>query len=209
MRFALAAWLWAALLLLSAPASAATGVAQLNEFFNGLKTLKADFQQTVADAQFATPQSATGTLAISRPGKFRWDYREPYQQLIVADGKKVWIYDVDLEQVTVKSLGETLGNTPALLLSSDEPLERNFSLKDLGDQDGLAWVELDPKDSDVSFSRIRLGFNGGVLRKMELLDNLGQTTLLSFKKVQRNPSLDAGLFRFAPPQGVDIFNATE
>lgn len=190
-------------------ARAQTALDRLHIFFTGLKTLKADFKQTVQGARFTTEESSQGSFVIARPGKFRWHYQIPYEQLIVSDGKKVWIYDVDLEQVTVKPLGATLGNTPALLLSGEQPLEQNFVIKDEGERDGLAWVSLQPKQTDVSFTKLRLGFGPETLRVMVLEDNLGQTTWLEFNSMQRNTRVDPALFHFEPPAGVDVFDAVE
>ena len=150
------------------------------------------------------PQQASGTFAFSRPGKFRWVYEKPYAQLLVGDGSKLWAFDQELNQVTTKKLGQALGNTPAAILAGDNSLDKNFVLKDAGDADGLEWVEATPKSDDSSFERIRMGFAGGQLKAMVLHDNFGQTTALQFGQIERNPSLDAGLFRFVPPKGADV-----
>lgn len=202
---------WLVVLIMTAcfaiPAQAA-GIDRLQEFFRNLSTLQASFEQRMSDARFATTGPSRGNFVISRPNKFRWEYVAPYHQLIVADGKQIWIYDEDLEQVTVKPLGKTLGDTPALLLSGAEPLEKNFSLTEGGTQDGLQWVELTPRAEETGFSRIRLGFDA-TLRRMELLDALGQTTQLEFDQVQRNAKVDPKLFVFKPPAGVDVLPAGE
>lgn len=183
---------------------AGSGHDRLQHFFNNLTGLRADFTQTVIDAHSVTIQNATGTLQLSRPGKFRWDYRTPYEQLIVADGVKVSIYDTDLEQVTVKLLDETIGNMPALLLSNDQPLEDSFKISELGLKDDLEWLELEPRAQDTSFEKIRLAFDEHTLQVMELVDNFGQTTQLRFSHVQRNPSIDPAIFDFMPPPDVDV-----
>ena len=195
-------------LALAGPASA-DGIARLKDFFDGLKTLKADFTQTVEDAQFSTLRKQQGNLAIQRPGKFYWRYQKPYEQVIIADGKQIWIYDKDLEQVTVKPQGNALGDTPALLLSGGQDLEKRFRLRDLGDYEGLTWVELKPREQKANFQLIRLGFDGKTLRRMDMLDSLDQSTHLTFDHVQRNVPVDESLFEFEPPDGVDVFSADQ
>jgi outer membrane lipoprotein carrier protein len=144
-----------------------------------------------------------------RPGKFRWDYAEPYQQQIVADGSKIWIYDADLEQVTVKKADAQLGNTPGQLLSTDKPLEESFVIEQMETKRGIDWVRLTPRDNDVNFTEIQIGFDKKNLREMQLVDNLGQTTRLVFSNVKRNVAIDKNKFVFSAPQGVDVFQADE
>lgn len=190
--------------LLPMPLLAGTGIDRMQEFFNEITTIRADFTQVVVGPRNKTLQETTGSMLISRPGRFRWDYQKPYQQLIIADGQKVWLYDADLEQVTVRKMDTALGNTPALLLSSDTNIEENFSVKELGMEHNLAWVELTPKNTEGGFERLVLGFDEQNLRQMELQDAFGQLTRLTFSKIERNPVLDPGLFEFVPPQGVDV-----
>lgn len=186
-----------------------TAVEVLQNFFKNLKTLSADFKQSVENSQLSTVELSKGKLWIERPGKFRWDYKTPYLQEIVSDGKKIWIYDADLEQVTVKTIDQTLGNTPALLLSDNKPLTDSFTINEAGQFDGLSWVELVPKDTDAGFSSIRLGFDKQQLVEMLLKDNLGQMTMLTFKQVKRNKTVDAKLFQFTPPPGADVFDTSQ
>lgn len=195
-----------ALLLWAATVSfaEAAGRERLDAFFNDVRALRGGFTQTVLDPRMRVTEEAQGTFALQRPGKFRWDYKAPYHQLIVADGDKVWIYDIELEQVTVKRLDEAVGNTPAQLLSSGEGLEKSFDITEQGSADGLDWVELTPKQQDSSFARVRLGFDARDLRRMELVDNFGQTTRLRFSQLERNPKLVPSLFEFRPPPGVDV-----
>ncbi|HHM05047.1 MAG TPA: outer membrane lipoprotein chaperone LolA [Gammaproteobacteria bacterium] len=185
-------------------AAQASGPERLADFFDGLTTLRAEFRQTVQDVRLNVNEQASGTVMIQRPGRFRWDYREPYEQLIVADGEKIWMYDVDLEQITVKPLDDTLGDTPAQLLSTTRPLEESFTVFDDGQADGLEWARLLPKSKDGNFQQVRLGFDGQTLRRMELQDSFNQTTRLDFSAVERNPPLDPAAFRFVPPPGVDV-----
>lgn len=183
---------------------------KLHTFFQDVKTMRADFKQTVLDARFQTAKSATGVLEIQRPGKFRWDYKSPYEQTIVADGKKLWIYDKDLEQVTVKPMNVVLGNTPAMLLSGGQSLEKNFEIKELSSHEaGLEWLELLPKDRDANFKNVRLGFGAKYLEQMMLLDSFDQTTQLIFTNIQYNLKIDPQVFKFIPPKGVDVIGDTE
>lgn len=187
-----------------ANAQAAPANERLQRFFSEVKSLRADFEQTVVDAKGKTIQEAKGTLSLQRPGKFRWDYRVPYQQVIVADGRKIWVYDSDLEQVTVKPMDAALGGTPAQLLSGTRPLEQDFTIASLGPRGGLEWLELMPKAKEKEFERVRLAFDQNDLRLMEVADSFGQVTLLKFSAIQRNPVLDHKTFTFVPPKGVDV-----
>jgi outer membrane lipoprotein carrier protein len=189
--------------VLSSPLLAG-GVEQLHAFLDGAKTGKAVFSQTVINKSGRTPQKASGSLLFARPGKFRWTYDKPYYQLIVGDGEKLWVYDKDLNQVTVKKLGAALSASPAALLSGDKAWDEKFVLKNAGQSDGLDWLEAMPKAEDGTFASIRIGLSGNLPRTMELRDNFGQTTLLNFEKFERNPAIDDGQFRFAPPKGADV-----
>jgi len=180
------------------------GNVQLQTFFQDLKTLSADFEQQVVDTDGAQIQQARGHMWLQRPGRFRWDYQQPYHQLIVGDGQQVWVYDEDLEQVTVRPVDKTLGQTPALLLSSDKPILDAFSVTALGNRDGSDWLLLQPRDSDAAFDELRLGLADGRLQAMELRDGLGHTTLLQFSKLRRNKPIDPQQFIFVPPDGIDV-----
>lgn len=187
------------------PAWAQAGaVDQLHDFLKTTKTLRAEFTQTVIGRSGRKPQQSAGVVAISRPGKLRWEIRKPYPQLVVGDGEKIWIHDPELQQVTVRKADKALGASPAALLAGSNELERNFSLRDGGEADGLQWVEATPRAGDSGFERIRLGLSGSELRAMELQDSFGQTTLISFAKIERNPALPVATFRFVPPAGADV-----
>ena len=173
-------------------------------FFEQVQSLRAHFTQELVQAGSGTLQRSSGEVVLQRPGRFRWDYREPFRQVIVADGERLWFYDTDLEQVTVKDLEEGLGGTPAALLTSRRPLDESFKLAELPAVDGLARAELRPKARDGNFESIQLGFRGGELESMEIIDSFGQLTRLGFSAVERNPKLDPALFRFTPPAGVDV-----
>jgi chaperone LolA len=185
-------------------AAHAGGVDRLQAFIAGAKTAEADFTQTVVDKNGRVTQQASGKMAFARPGKFRWDYNKPYEQVIVGDGVKLWLYDTDLEQVTVRSLGDVIAGTPAALLAGDNAIEKYFVLKDAGEADGLEWLDATPKNRDTSFERIRMGFKGDLLMQMELFDTFGQRTTLKLSKMVRNPGIPASRFLFAPPKGADV-----
>jgi outer membrane lipoprotein carrier protein len=185
-------------------AAADTATQRLHAFITEVHTLSADFDQTVLDPNHKQIQSAQGTLYLQRPGRFRWDYITPNKQLLVGDGKKVWFYDAELEQVTVKNQDAALGGSPAMLLSGDQPLEQSFKVTERGAKDGLDWLELSPKTKDTEFSTVRLGFRADALEAMDLTDGFGQTTHLHFTHQQRNPPLKSDLFKFVPPEGVDV-----
>lgn len=182
----------------------AGAVDQLHDFLKSTKTLKAEFAQAVIAKNGRKPQQSSGIVAISRPGKLRWEIQKPYPQLVVGDGEKIWIHDPELQQVTVRKAGQAIGGSPAALLSGSNELEKNFTLKDVGEAEGLNWVEATPKVTDSGFERVRLGFSGSDLKAMELLDSFGQTTLIRFSKMERNPALPATTFKFTPPPGADV-----
>lgn len=192
--------------LFSSHPALADAQARLATFVSQTKGFKANFSQTVTDRAGRKTQESSGTLFFSRPGKFRWVYQKPYAQLLVGDGKRLWIYDEDLDQVTVRKLDLAIGDSPAALLAGENDIEKRFNLKDAGTKDGLDWVEAAPKSQEGSFEMVLLGFKGDNLRAMELKDNFGQTTLLRFSNLERNPSLGSSLFRFTPPKGADVIS---
>ena len=183
----------------------ATAVASLKNFVDKVQTFRAGFSQTLLDQNFRVLQKSGGSMLFARPGKFRWSYDTPYQQLIVGDGEQVWFYDQDLEQVTARKLDITLGSTPAALLAGGKTIEQDFDLQEIEAQGELEWLEASSKSEDTSFELIRLGFSRtGELREMILRDNLGQLTWLIFSQTEHNPALPDDLFQFTPPAGVDI-----
>jgi len=179
-------------------------VEQMQHFLSAVHSLKADFTQVVMDPNLRKVKQSHGTLLIKRPNRFRWDYATPNKEIIVADGKNVWMYDVELQQVTVKPLDGTLAASPAVLLSGSNDVGENFKIKDLGENGGMAWVQLIPKVKDTDFRDVRLGFRNGVVAVMELKDALGNLTRISFEHVKVNPSLSDDQFRFTPPPGADV-----
>jgi outer membrane lipoprotein carrier protein len=188
----------------AAPQTAQAGQQKVESFLQGLDGLQAQFKQTLTDSSGQPTEEASGTLAISRPDRFRWDYREPYSQVIVADGARIWIYDSDLEQVTVRKLDETLSATPAMLLSGRSNLSDNFTVTQASREGTVEWIRMEPRRDDTDFKWVRLGFEGAVLKYMQLADKLGQTTSLEFSNVERNPPLDPSRFTFTVPPGADV-----
>jgi outer membrane lipoprotein carrier protein len=191
-------------LLLVATLADAASLDRLREFVRETQTARASFIQTVTDRNGRMVQRATGELAIARPGHFRWTLEKPYQQILVGDGERVWVFDPDLNQVVVRRNDRALGSTPAALLAGKEDVERAFDWKDLPAANGLDWLGAKPKDQESSFTEIRLGFNAGGLAALEVTDNFGQHTLVSLFNLERNPKLSPDLFKFTPPKGADV-----
>jgi outer membrane lipoprotein carrier protein len=193
-----------AVLLLSSVAQAAGSIEKLKAFAAQTQSARATFTQTVQGKDGATVQTASGKLVFARPGKFRWEYEKPYQQTIVGDGQKLWVYDKDLNQVTVKKIEGALGSSPAALLAGSNDIEQYYNLDAKGSKGGLDWLEAYPRDEESMFSKVRMGFKGNMLDTMELYDHMGQVTLIRFAKLQRNPKLGDDLFTFTPPTGADV-----
>lgn len=185
------------------------GVEKLNQFVNKVQTFEAHFQQTVLGPDGNVIEQAEGEFQLERPGKFRWDYQQPYPQQIVADGERIWFYDVDLEQVTVKSQQEALADTPATLLSGDIVPEDKYDIQSLPSNDGLQWVQLMPKEQDSNFQAVTLAFDGNTLNQMVMRDSFDQRTRLSFSQVRENPEFNNDTFAFTPPAGIDVVGDTE
>ena len=182
----------------------ADGVSSLLDFFNNTNTMRAQFSQVVNDKQGRKEQEVEGTMQLQRPNKFRWDYKKPYEQQIVSDGKQVFLFDTDLQQVTIRELSKALGSSPAAMLAGGGDVEKSFILKNAIRKDGLTWVLALPKDKDSGFDRVLLGFKADKLRKMELYDSFNHITLITFNEVERNPVLQDSTFLFTPPKGVDV-----
>jgi outer membrane lipoprotein carrier protein len=195
---------WAVCAFAAQPGDVDVGRKRVESFLDGLQGLQADFQQVLTDRSGRAIDEASGVLAIRRPNRFRWDYREPYEQVIVADGSRIWLYDSDLEQVTVRKLDDTLSATPAMLLSGEGKLEENFAVTNVENDGGVQWVHMEPKRGDTDFKSVRLGFEGAMLKHMQLADKLGQTTRLTFTNVEQNPVLDPSRFTFTVPPGADV-----
>jgi outer membrane lipoprotein carrier protein len=186
------------------PSARADGITQLKSFYAATRSGSVAFRQVVVGKGQAPPKESTGTFSFQRPGRFRWSYEKPYEQLIVGDGERLWIYDRDLNQVTVRKLDVALGSTPAALLAGDAALERNFDLQDAGHQGDLDYVTAKPRSPDTGFSLVRIGLADNLPRTMELTDAFGNVTTLSFERFERNAALDPGRFQFVPPKGADV-----
>jgi outer membrane lipoprotein carrier protein len=184
--------------------AAADGVSSLRDFFNNTTTMRAQFNQVVNDKQGRKEQEVEGTMQLQRPNKFRWDYKKPYEQQIVSDGKQVFLFDTELQQVTIRELSKALGSSPAAMLAGGENVEKSFTLKNATRKDGLAWVLALPKDKESGFERVLLGFKANKLRKMEIYDSFNHITHITFDEVERNPKLQDSTFLFTPPKGVDV-----
>lgn len=194
---------------LGVPAAAdAAAIDALREFVRGTRSGKTSFTQVVVGKNGKNSNPASGSFQFQRPGKFRWVYEKPYEQWIVGDGLRLWIYDRDLNQVTTRKLDDALGQSPAAILAGNDDLEKNFDLREDGVRDGLQWLVAVPKSKDTTFEAVRIGLKieGGVavLAAMELQDTFGQTSVLLFGKMERNPGLPADTFRFTPPKGADV-----
>lgn len=196
--------LMALFMLAISHAAVAGGVEQLKSFLKGLEVFQADFTQTIV--QGAKKERSSGLLTLQRPGKFRWDYEKPYPHLVLADATYVWIYDPDLEQVTRRTQAPALEGTPAQLLTNDVPIEKNFTLTDKGDKDGMTWVELVPKDKESQYVQFNLGFKREEVRLMQIVDKFNQVTDIEFSDIKRNPPLEDDFFVFEPPEGVDVIH---
>jgi outer membrane lipoprotein carrier protein len=196
-------YFWFAAALWAFAASAAS-IDRYREFLDGTRSARAQFEQTVYDRNGKPVQESKGSFVFQRPGKFRWVYDKPADQVIVGDGKRVWIYDRQLNQVTVRQLETALGSTPAALLAGGTGVEKAFALLDGGEKNGLEWVLAKPRERDAGFESVRMGFGPTGLQAMELTDQFGQTTVLRFSHLQRNPKVDPDSFRFDPPKGADV-----
>ncbi len=188
---------------------AGTGQARIERYLKQLTTLQANFRQTLFDADGQTVQHSAGTLMIKRPGRFRWDYQEPYEQLVVADGERLWLYDADLEQATVKLLDGSLAGTPAMLLSGSSDVGRDFAVQGEYEAEGLVWLQLASRKENAEFREVRLAFRGDDVELMELTDNLDQITRIALSDLQRNPPLTDAQFAFSPPPGTDVIGDVE
>jgi outer membrane lipoprotein carrier protein len=182
----------------------AGGLDDFLAFNSATKTATARFEQQVFDRAGKTVESASGTFAFARPGKFRWTYDKPHKQVLVGDGARLWIHDPDLNQVTVKRMEGAISSTPAALLAGKDDITTLFTLKDAGSAEGLAWVEASPKAQDTGFERVRLGLKGKTLAAMELHDQLGGRTRLTFVDLKANAPVTPQSFVFTPPQGADV-----
>jgi outer membrane lipoprotein carrier protein len=180
----------------------AAGLDQLRSFLTQTMSARGEFVQRVS--RNTSVQQSSGRFVFQRPGRFRWSYEKPYEQLIIADGERLTIFDRDLNQATIRKLQAALPSSPASILFGSNDFEREFEVTELGARDGLEWVRARPKAKDTPFDRIEIGFRDGLPGGMLLVDNFGQTTTLTFSRVERNPKLEPDAFRFTPPKGADV-----
>ncbi len=192
-----------ALVLFSAAAANANAIADFQTFVSNVQSGRANFDQSVFDAKGKQSQSTRGTLTFTRPGKFRWVYQKP-AQIIVGDGSKVSFFDQDLNQVTVKKLGQAFSSTPAALLSGKGDIDKAFTLVASGASEGIDWLDALPRQKDEGIEKFRIGFNKNQLAAMELNDAFGNRTRITFTNFERNPKIDAKEFVFVPPKGADV-----
>lgn len=192
------------LALCSAGAAGAASLERYKSFLNGTQSARAAFEQKVYDRGGKLVQESHGNFVFQRPGRFRWVYQKPADQVIVGDGTRVWIYDRGLNQVTVRKLSAALGSTPAALLAGASGIESAFALSDAGEKNGLEWMQATPREREAGFERVRMGFGKDGLEAMELTDHFGQTTVLRFSKLERNPKVNPSEFRFDPPKDADV-----
>jgi outer membrane lipoprotein carrier protein len=190
--------------LLRSCTAGAASIDRYKSFLNETKSARATFQQKVVDRSGRPVQESRGSFVFQRPGKFRWVYDKPVDQVIVGDGVRVWIYDRGLNQVTVRKMASALGSTPAALLAGASGIESAFALTDAGERDGLEWMEARPRQAEAGFELVRMGFGKETLEAMELTDQFGQVTMLRFSRLERNPQVNPGEFRFDPPKGADV-----
>lgn len=197
--------LLAGALLLAAAAARADAIDTLKAFVSDVKTGRASFTQVVTSPDGAKRKSSNGSFEFARPNRFRFAYAKPYEQLIVGDGQKIWLHDPDLNQVTVRPMGEALGSTPAALLAGSN-LDKDFTLKALPDEGGLQWVQATPRQKDSGFQSVKVAFRAKQLAAVEIVDSFGQRSRLDFTQVEANAPLPADRFRFTPPPGADVLS---
>jgi outer membrane lipoprotein carrier protein len=186
-------------------AYADTAEQRLKIALKSLDNSTANFKQTVLSEDKQVLQQSSGTVAISRPGKFSWIYTTPYEQQIIADGSELWVYDVDLDQVTVKPMASGLTSAPIMVLMKQNEINSNFTVNEVGQRKFLYWVELEPKSTELEYSRIYIGLENEIVKAMELRDGFGQSTQIVFENSRQNVIHNPKVFQFTPPEGVDVF----
>lgn len=188
-----------------------TAAKDLSVLLTNLNAVKADFTQIITDKNAKQIQQSVGQMSMQRPGKFRWDVKKPSKQLVVTNGKKIWIYDPDLEQVTIRALTKEVGESPAMLLTNPSTtIEKDYQVESMkASAKDLQWFSLVPKNQNSMFAKIKLGFNKNQIREMELQDHIGHTTSIAFYNISMNPALSDTLFSFKPPSHVDVIDETK
>jgi outer membrane lipoprotein carrier protein len=211
-RLAMVRWLHSllsVLVLVSPQAFADSGIARLEAFQANVQSLEARFRQQVMDANRKVLEDTSGSVVMQRPGRFRWNYQAPFERVIVADGAKVWLYEADLDQVTIRLLSAGIGATPAALLTGKDTVRKHFDVGKSWVEDGLAFVRLTPKSTEAEFAGVTIGFKGAELSRLLLDDRLGQQTRIDLSEVRINPRLSPELFRFESPPGADVIDDSE
>lgn len=197
------------ILLFQAVTYANTEATELTALLTKINAMQADFTQIITDKNAKQIQQSSGRMSMQRPGKFRWEVKRPNSQLVVTNGSKVWIYDPDLEQVTIRMLTKEVGESPAMLLTNPNlTLEKDYRVENTTSGKDLRWFALTPKSQNSMFAKIKLGFNGNQIREMELQDHIGHTTSIAYYNIRVNPSLAANLFSFKPPKNIDVIDET-
>lgn len=179
---------------------------RLDHFLKNLDTFSAGFEQTLLNEYGEEMEKSVGVVYLKKPGKFHWVYYEPYPQFIISDGLSLWIYDKDLDQVTIRDVAGSIEDSPAAVLTGDLDIDKYYVVIDLGTSKGVDWQELTPRDVNSQYNSVRLGFKGDKLVGMILFDNLGQQTRIKFLDTKRNLTLKNDLFEFKPPRGVDVID---
>jgi outer membrane lipoprotein carrier protein len=206
-RFVLAGSATAALTAFGVAPARAAGIDQLRAFLSQTRSARGEFTQRVGSRNSAKTQNSSGSFVFQRPGRFRWTYVKPYEQVIVADGETLHLFDKDLNQVTVKKLAGAIPASPASILFGSNRFEQDFEVRDGGTREDLEWIFATPRAKDTPFERIEIGFSDGLPAAMQLVDSFGQTSQLRFSKVERNPAVDPQTFRFTPPPGADVLDS--
>jgi outer membrane lipoprotein carrier protein len=197
---------WLVLFVAMSGGALADGVDTLRAYLRETQAASAQFTQVVYDRDMRKLQETSGTMHFFRPGRIRWSYEKPYEQLIVGDGDNLWVYDKDLNQVTVRAITQAIGGSPAALLAGGNDIDKDFRLIAAGVEDGLEWLEAVPRSSESTFQKVRMGFGKTGLEAMDLTDGFGQLTVVRFSEIVRNPKLSPELFRFTPPKGADVIS---
>jgi outer membrane lipoprotein carrier protein len=190
---------------LSMPAWAEDAEQRLKAALKNMDNLSAEFKQTLLDEDKNIVQQSSGTLALQRPGKFAWIYTEPFEQRIIADGSELWVYDVELDQVTVKPMDASISNAPIMILMKESDVTQQFNVIEVGQRKFLFWIELEPREKDLEYQRIFIGLDDGQVRAMELQDQFGQSTQIVFDNLRVGVVHNPAIFKFVPPEGVDVY----
>ncbi len=198
-------FLWLLIALVATPVGADEAATRLRAALKNMDNLSADFKQTLRDEDQKIVQQSRGTLALQRPGKFAWTYIDPFEQRIVADGSELWIYDVELEQVTVKPMDSSLSSAPIMILMKQSGIDEQFTISEVGQRKYLYWIELRPQAPDLEYTHLYIGLEDGKVRAMELRDQFGQSTQIVFENLRVGVIHDPATFKFDPPAGVDVY----